>query len=495
MNFQWLIWRKFGSLASQVSRTCATWRDLRPARDFRHRVTFANLPGWEQYAAQLRRVCPQITVVVVSEGYSDLAQLLRSPECDIVTCFPQGSTIMRQWSLQTGTHIPDSTYRALTELQELAAIVEQAPPLARSHLELSLRTRSNQLILPSVEAAIHGMTSTIREIREQQQFIATSKVLFPLESLRVLAFSLPSRPREPDIFQAAMRLAPNLEFLQLYVKTRNTTVSALCFLAVLAELPNVTSVRLVTKGNTACLSSSYLMHITRLELGCQVYFRQLPPRLRELYLEGLDLDWLGYEAMMSALQQAITPVNLTLTSSVIAAMPCLSANLQKLSLQYLLAVHLCNVESFCTLRTSMARLENLRVLCIADYLTGTTVFFLSGMVSPNLHTLGFCLDSQANGGYFTLDSAGKGASSILGPTFEVKTLRTVFPNLEQMKVSCVGGSYLISPQTRLQVRIVKYDCAWISSTFPKLRGIICNSEHVSVEFVNLSRHIYLTYKI
>lgn len=86
-----------------------------------------------------------------------------------------------------------------------------------------------------------------------------------------------------------------------------------------------------------------------------------------------------------------THVNLTLTSSVTAAMPCLPANLQKLSLQFLLALH---GESIGTLHTSMARFANLRVLCIADFLTETIVIFLSGMVFPNLHTLGFCLDSQ-----------------------------------------------------------------------------------------------------
>jgi len=247
---------------AQVRLTSVTWRDFRPARDLSHRVTLAHLPGWGQHAAQLRRVCPQITVVIVSDGYLKLAQLLRSPECDIVSCFPQGSSIMMQWSMQTGTHIPDSTHRALRELQDLAAIVEQAAPLTKNHLELGLRTRSHQVILPSVEAAMLSMTNTIRELREQQQFIATLKVLFPLESLRVLAFSLPSRPREPDIFQAALRLAPNLEFLQLYVKTHNTTESALRFLTVLAELPKLTSVRLVTQGNAACLSSSYLMHVS-----------------------------------------------------------------------------------------------------------------------------------------------------------------------------------------------------------------------------------------
>ena len=90
---------------AQVRLTSVTWRDFRPARDLSHRVTLAHLPGWEHHAAQLRRVCPQITVVIVSDGYLKLAQLLRSPECDIVSCFPQGSSIMMQWSMQTGTHM------------------------------------------------------------------------------------------------------------------------------------------------------------------------------------------------------------------------------------------------------------------------------------------------------------------------------------------------------------------------------------------------------
>lgn len=183
-----------------------------------------------------------------------------------------------------------------------------------------------------------------------------------------------------------------------------------------------------------------------------------------------------------------THVNLTLTSSVTAAMPCLPANLQKLSEQFLLALH---GESIGTLHTSMARFANLRVLCIADFLTETIVIFLSGMVFPNLHTLGFCLDSQANTGYFSLD----GASGNLKPTFESKSLMTVFPNLEQMKVSCVGGGHMVPSLMRVQVRVIKFACAWIDWTFPKLKGIICNSAHVNVEFVDLSRRIYVTYKI
>ena len=361
---------------------------MRPARDFRHGVTLADLPGWKKYAAQLRTLCPQITVIQ-TDGDLHLARLLRNPECDIVSCFPQGASIMPQWTMQTEDFRSDTSSRPSRELEDVAAIVQQATPLAGSQLELSLRTRSSQVVLPSVEAALLRVKATIRELREKQQFIATSKVLFPLESLKVLAIFLPSRPREPDIFQAAVRLAPNLECLQLYVQTHNATVSALRFLTVLAELPKVTSLRLVTNGNAACLLPSYLMHITNLELGRQVYFRQVPPKLRELCLDGLDLDYLGYDVMTSVLKQAITPISLTLSSAAIAAMPFLPEKLQKLSLQYLLHVHFSDIVRSHALHTGLARLANLRVLCIADFLTENLVYFLSGIVLPELHTLGF----------------------------------------------------------------------------------------------------------
>ena len=391
---------------------------------------------------------------------------------------------MPQWTMQTGTYVQNTSGRALQELQELAVIAEHSDPLAKPHLELGLCTKSNQVVLPLVQAALFGMKSMIREIREQQQFIATLEVLSPLENLKVLATSLPpGRPREPDIFQKAICLAPNLEILQLYMQTHNATVSALRFLTVLAELPKVTSLRLVTNGNAACLLPSYLMHITCLELGRQVYFRQVPPKLRELCLEGLDLDYLGYDVMMSVLAQAITPVSLTLSSFALAAMLFLPGNLQKLSVQYLLHVHFSDIVRSHALHTGLARLASLRVLCIADFLSENLVYFLSGTVFPELHTLGFYLDSQPNTAYYSLDRAS--GRSILRPASSVDRLVTVFPNLQRLKVSCVG----------LDARFVRFDCAWIKWTFVQLRSISCYSTYVRVQFMNLAEHIYVTYKV
>ena len=392
------------------------------------------------------------------------------------------STGVPRWTIHTETFRSDKSDRALKDLQELAVIAEQATPLAGNRLELCLRTRSNQVVLPSVEAALLRLKATVGELREKQQFIVTSKVMFPLDSLRTLAFSLPNQPRAPHVSKAALRLAPNLDFLQLYVSTHNSTVSALGFLTVLAELPKVTSLRLVTNGNAACLLPSYLMHITRLELGHQVHFRQVPLKLHELCLEGFDLDYLGYDVMMFALQQVITPVDMTLSSSAIAAVPFLPENLLKLSLEFLLAAHYGEKECLHTLHTGMARLVILRVLCVADFLTELLVSFMSGMVFPNLHTLGFCLDSQANTGYYSVGRAHD--SSILQATIEASKLMTVFPNLQHMKVSCVG----------LDARTVRFDCAWFRWTFLKLRSITCYSAHVNVEFLNLKKGVCLVYK-
>ena len=224
------------------------------------------------------------------------------------------------------------------------------------------------------------------------------------------------------------------------------------------------------------------MHITRLELGHQVHFRQVPLKLHELCLEGFDLDYLGYDVMMFALQQVITPVDMTLSSSAIAAVPFLPENLLKLSLEFLLAAHYGEKECLHTLHTGMARLVILRVLCVADFLTELLVSFMSGMVFPNLHTLGFCLDSQANTGYYSVGRAHD--SSILQATIEASKLMTVFPNLQHMKVSCVG----------LDARTVRFDCAWFRWTFLKLRSITCYSAHVNVEFLNLKKGVCLVYK-
>lgn len=87
------------------------------------------------------------------------------------------STGVPRWTIHTETFRSDKSDRALKDLQELAVIAEQATPLAGNRLELCLRTRSNQVVLPSVEAALLRLKATVGELREKQQFIVTSKVM------------------------------------------------------------------------------------------------------------------------------------------------------------------------------------------------------------------------------------------------------------------------------------------------------------------------------
>ena len=85
------------------------------------------------------------------------------------------------------------------------------------------------------------------------------------------------------------------------------------------------------------------------------------------------------------LQQVITPVDMTLRLSAIAAVPFLPENLLKLSLDCLLAAHHGDIDCLHALHTGLARLVDLRVLCDADFLAKQLVSFMSEIAVPDLH--------------------------------------------------------------------------------------------------------------
>ena len=104
---------------------CTRWRDLHSAADFTHRVNFTSKAGWQDLAADLRRLCPQITIVVQLESRTELAEMLQCPHCDIISCYPQGSAIMSRWTLQTGLHIHNKFMRAQEEAEDLLCAFQQ----------------------------------------------------------------------------------------------------------------------------------------------------------------------------------------------------------------------------------------------------------------------------------------------------------------------------------------------------------------------------------
>lgn len=131
-------------------------------------------------------------------------------------------------------------------------------------------------------------------------------MLFPMDSLKICALTLPRSPLIPRRLLSAMKLATNLEFLQIYVRTENTSKVAVRFIEVLPDLPRVTSLRLISSARdcATCLPVAYLQNITRLELGRGVYIDGLPSSLRSLALQNLSIDAEGYaQCLLSSVWQ------------------------------------------------------------------------------------------------------------------------------------------------------------------------------------------------
>ncbi|DBB12179.1 TPA: hypothetical protein ACH3X3_006285 [Trebouxia sp. C0006] len=103
---------------AQFRLVCSSWHNACPAAALTHRLT--HRPGWEIHAAAVRRYCPNIQIVVHLEGCNNVAQLLQHPHCDVVSCFPQGTTAFPRWALQPGIFQQDTYTRALQQAQQLA---------------------------------------------------------------------------------------------------------------------------------------------------------------------------------------------------------------------------------------------------------------------------------------------------------------------------------------------------------------------------------------
>ena len=272
-------------------------------------------------------------------------------------------------------------------------------------LELNIRLRSGHVVKDLMQKELMRLKAVIVQIREQEQLLVPTNAMFqaPMTSLRVLAFSLARKPNDQTTLQNAVRKAPNLEYLQIYVDTAVTAQRALNFVGVLPELPKVKSLRLATKGNAICLPVECLQHITLLELGSQVSFTQTPPQLCNLSLEKLDLEYEGYPAMMSSLCKSGAQLSVSLSSFTYAALPSLPVTVDKLSLLNKLPSGAQSVEDMIALPLALARLSGLRALYLADFLTGPLLTRLSAGRFPNLHTLGISFACWESNEYQSVD--------------------------------------------------------------------------------------------
>ena len=117
-----------------------------------------------------------------------------------------------------------------------------------------MRLRSEQIVTPAISAELVRIKPAITEIREHLRMRKTAAVLFPMDSLKFCAFALPRTPQSQITLQSAMKLAKNLEYLQMYAQTENTSRLVLRLIGMLPDLPQVSSLQIVTGGCATCLA-------------------------------------------------------------------------------------------------------------------------------------------------------------------------------------------------------------------------------------------------
>ena len=210
----------------------------------------------------------------------------------------------------------------------------------------------------------------ISEIHEHVRMMKTAKLLLPMDSLKVCAFTLPGHPTSQAKLHGALKLAKNLEFLQIYVQTEKTSMLALQVIEVLPDLPKVSSLQIVTAGCATCLPAACLQHITHLELGSGVYFDCLPSSLRSLAIQFLACKLLeGYTEMLAHLDEAEVPINITIHDCPSSESVGIPKNTQHLSLQRCLIDEI-DLERSLSWRSAFTRLTKLQILCVSDANSG-----------------------------------------------------------------------------------------------------------------------------
>lgn len=485
---------------SNFRLVCKAWCAITPVHTLQRRVTLRHHPGWEQTALQVRQRLPNSVIVVRISGTAGLAGLLHNPHCDIVSCVPQSFGVFPQWKLQQVWHMVDPKFhkQAAVEalLSSLGDTYEQAPAENRQRLELQLCLKSTQIIKPAIAADLLRLKPAITEFRELERMETTANMLFPLDSLKVCALKLPRSPMVLSRLWSAMKLAKNLEFLQISIHSKNTSSMAVRFIEVLPELPRVTSLRVISSGQdmvtrlpvATCLPVAYLPHITHLELGQRVYTGGLPSNLRSLALQNLSISDQGYAQMLAEISLAVEPISMTVQEFENAALLGLDANLHEFRLQSPMLFRLqspmfdtVEPEHSRMCRSGLARLSSLRVLCVSDFLTPGFVALLEPSCFPQLHTFGFNVEQLDSSDYYAVDSP---TSYILTPSQDIAKLGVTFPALQNLKIICRSEE-----NVGLVIR-----AEGICLAFPGLHDITCYSPVPGLELHGVPRQVQVAAK-
>jgi len=127
-----------------------------------------------------------------------------------------------------------------------------------------------------------------------------------------------------------------------------------------------------------------------LELGDEVYVSALPAALRQLHLQSLNVGDI-HATLFWQMEQSRRPFDLIVNHFTISALACLPASLQGLLLMQPLEQNNFDSHDCAQCESAFARLTNLRVLVLGDFLSHFLAYAIRSLPFMKLHTLGFSL--------------------------------------------------------------------------------------------------------
>lgn len=286
----------------------------------------------------------------------------------------------------------------------------------------------------------------------------------------------------------------SLEALHIFSNTLRTTENMGSFLQVLSTCTKVTSLRVVTGGHIASISSDQLPYIKQLSLGHSVHFDRPPAQLQHLHLERVQHDLDIHFCMLKQLELTGLGSSLEVEAFSPAALLHLPSTLVSLTLHEIFkqddvldrgeVPH----HDKAALHQVFERLPYLQVLSIGNYLSNFTITLFQDMRMPSVHTFGIRIHPLGTPGFS--DQAGHtmvdnnngivryrdgmiNGNMILNGPANLQLLQQALPNVQLLKVSFMSDT---------DHKAALFKVGFLRQ-LPKLRGITCFCQNTSLTLV------------
>ena len=332
--------------------TCKSWRDAYPLEPT---IVLRHTSDWRESAEQIRCLLPAATIVVQVREVKSVLELLDCPHCsDVIRLDTRQTGWLSQWTLEPAHYVPDKVKEVLQPLQALQDGIAHMD--TKPKIELQLRIRSTQLALPALRDVLGSLSFAIFQLRVLESLACFATQAFPLTNIRILSFSLPYRYDLLPQLQAAVKSLPQLRELHLFSWTINGIKHVNRFLKV---RENVTALRVATRHFPLELHSSFLTHVTRLELSWGVTVDYVLPNFGHLCFGNIQQfdAFDGYAVMFSQIAHGPAPAEICVQTCNATNLLDLPSNLRHLSLMQKLERITMDVNSFSDCTRALLRLS------------------------------------------------------------------------------------------------------------------------------------------